>query len=298
MTDGVVCVVGSLNADRYLGLAQLPEPGETVFGDALGLYPGGKGLNQAVAAARSGANVRMCGALGADAEAQFLRAAMTQVGVDGSAVAAVEDANTGIAYILSQAGGENSIIVVQGANALIDPAAVVAAVKGAAVVLVQLEIDLGVVARSLSEARRCGALTVMNAAPAHFAVWSMLPDVDILIVNEGEASALGGIKALSEHTTVVHTRGAAGLSVYPRNGGAFEMQAFEVATVDTTGAGDAFCGGFVAALATGSSLAGAARTGAAAGAIVAAHRGAQTPALTSESLAAMIHKAPRASSEN
>lgn len=297
MRGGVVCVVGSLNVDKYLGLARLPEPGETVLGEDLGLHAGGKGLNQAVAASRSGAVVRMCGALGNDAEGQVLRKTMTETGIDTAAVATV-DAPTGMAYILSQAGGENSIVVIQGANALIDQEAATAAVQGAGVVLVQLEIDPTVAARSLFEARRNGALTVLNAAPANPAALSMLSDVDILIVNESEAKALGGVGKLSGETTVVQTRGAAGLSVHPREGCPFEVPAFVISPVDTTGAGDAFCGGFVAGLAAGDSLVSAARVGAAAGAIVAGRRGAQTPALTSDAVVTMLQTVEGSSSEN
>lgn len=297
MRSGTVCVVGSLNADKYLGLARLPEPGETVLGESLGLYAGGKGMNQAVAAARCGAVVRMCGALGNDTEGKFLRRAMMQAGIDASAVATV-DAQTGMAYILSQAGGENSIVVLQGANALVAPESATAAAQNAAVVLVQLEIDPVVAAQTLATARRNGALTVLNAAPAHPAALSMLSDVDVLIVNESEAKALGGVEGLSALTTVVHTRGAAGLSVHPLEGNPFEEPGFLTTTVDTTGAGDAFCGGLIAALARGHSLDSAARAGAAAGAIVAGHRGAQAPALTLDALTKMVQTVEGSSPEN
>lgn len=287
MNDAAVCVVGSLNADRYLGLTRLPEPGETIIGVALGLYPGGKGLNQAVAAARCGAATRMCGAIGDDAEGRFLVEAMREAGVDDSAVA-VQSGPSGIAHIMSLSEGENSIIVIPGANARVETGAATRGIAGARVVLVQLEINIDAAGEALAAGRAAGATTVLNAAPAHDAVHGMLPNVDILIVNDSELAMLGGIEALAPLVTVVHTRGGDGLTVHPRGGEPFSVDAFPIEVVDTTGAGDAFCGGFVAALAGGETLPAAARRGAAAGAIVAQHRGAQTDALSAEAVAELV----------
>ncbi|KQW05336.1 hypothetical protein ASC66_09930 [Leifsonia sp. Root4] len=289
MTTATVCVVGSMNADRYLGLARVPQPGETMLGSNLGLYPGGKGLNQAVAAARCGASVRFCGAVGSDIEAEFLRDALAVVEISGEYVATAAGPS-GAAYVFSLPGGENSIVVAQGANALLAASDVVSAVRGASVVLTQLEINPDIAATALREARKYSATTVLNAAPAHPATWEMLPDVDILIVNETEAASLGGLDALRPHVTVVYTRGADGVTVYERGGGAIEVAAFVVDPIDTTGAGDAFCGGFVAAVARGASLEAAAREGAAAGAVVAEHRGAQTAALSQEAVRRLVEQ--------
>ncbi|MDZ8200490.1 ribokinase [Microbacterium sp. SSW1-59] len=279
---GAVCVVGSLNVDRFIGLARLPEPGETLLGESLGTFPGGKGLNQAVAAARCGAPVRMVGAVGDDADAALLREAMRSAGVDAEHVVTV-DAPTGVAHVTLLPGAENSIIVVPGANVALTPDDAVAPLEGAAVVLVQLEVDPGVVRSTLATAARTpGVVTVLNAAPVHADVCAMLDDVDILVVNETEAAALGGVEALAERTTVIHTRGAAGLTVHRRGHARCEVPAVAVDAVDTTGAGDAFCGGLVAGIARGLSLDEAVREGAAAGAIVASHRGAQPDALSRE----------------
>ena len=281
---GAVCVVGSLNVDRYIGLARLPQPGETLLGESLGTFPGGKGLNQAVAAARCGAPVRMVGAVGADADGALLREAMRSAGVDGADVATV-DVPTGVAHVTLLPGAENSIVVLPGANAALTPDHAVASSEGAAVVLVQLEVDPGVARATLAAAARTpDVVTVLNAAPVHPDVREMLDDVDILVVNETEAAALGGVAALAERTTVIHTRGAAGLTVHRRGHPPREIPAVAVEAVDTTGAGDAFCGGLVAGIARGLSLVEAAREGAAAGAIVASHRGAQPDALSREAV--------------
>ncbi|MGF3057447.1 PfkB family carbohydrate kinase [Microbacterium sp. YY-01] len=288
MSAASVCVVGSLNVDRYIGLFRLPEPGETVLGAGMGTYPGGKGLNQAVAAARCGAATRMGGAIGDDADGQLLRATLHEVHVDPTHIATDSSAPSGIAQILSLDGGENSIIVVPGANAQLTPQQAAAAVADAGVVLVQLEISIEAASAALAAGRAAGAVTVLNAAPAHDDALRMLDDVDILIVNDSELAALGGINALRSRASVVHTRGGDGLTVYPQDAEPFEVAAFAIDVVDTTGAGDAFCGGFVAALARGESLESAARHGAAAGAIVASHRGAQTPELTVSAVDALV----------
>lgn len=288
--QGSVCVVGSINADRFVGLARLPQPGETVLGSSLGLYAGGKGLNQAVAAARCGAETRMCGAVGADVEGAFLREAMREIGLNTDYVSSVDDA-TGAAYVFSLSDAENSIVVAQGANAAVSADDATAAVRGVDVVLTQLEIAPRVAALALAAGKELGAVTILNAAPAHPSAWDMLSDVDILVVNEGEALALGGVGALGEHVTIIETRGAAGVTVHPRGEQPFEVAAFPIVPVDTTGAGDAFCGALAAAIARGADLATAVREGAAAGAIVAQHRGAQVEALSAEAVDQLVGEA-------
>lgn len=287
MRQGTVCVVGSINADRYVGLARLPKPGETVLGAGLGLFPGGKGLNQIIAAARAGAEARMCGTVGSDPEAGFLRNTMRDAGVNGDYVRAVDEA-TGAAYIFSLPNAENSIVVASGANARVREADARAAVRGASVVLVQLEVTPEVARAALKAGRDTGAITILNAAPAHPAAIEMLQFADVLVVNEEEAEALGGVSALAESTTVIRTLGALGCTVHPLGSEAYRVPAFRSEAVDTTGSGDAFCGALAAALARGATLAEAVRSGAAAGAIVASHVGAQTVALTSEAIAELV----------
>lgn len=281
--SGTVCVIGSVNVDRFVGLARLPQLGETILGAQLGIYPGGKGLNQAVAASRCGAQVRMCAAVGPDDEGRMLSKVLEKEDINTDFVQHVDE-QTGAAYVMSMADGENSIIVAPGANMKISKDDAEAAVRGAKVVLAQLEVDPEVVMAGLKRAKALGALTILNAAPVHNSVWEILPHLDILIVNEIEAQALGGVESLNEQVTVVETLGADGARVYVRGEAPQYIPAFQIEAVDTTGAGDAFCGGFAAALARGDSIAEAVVEGAAAGAIVAQHRGAQTEHLTAQAV--------------
>jgi len=281
--SGTVCVIGSVNVDRFVGLARLPQLGETILGAQLGLYPGGKGLNQAVAASRCGAQVRMCAAIGPDDEGRILSEVLESEGINTDFVQHVSE-QTGMAYVLSMADGENSIIVAPGANTKISKDDAEAAVRGARVVLAQLEVDPAVVIAGLKRAKAVGAVTILNAAPVHNCVWEILPHLDILIVNETEAQALGGVESLKEQVTVIETLGAEGARVHVRGEVPQYVAAFEIEAVDTTGAGDAFCGGFAAALARGDSITQAVLDGAAAGAIVAQHRGAQTEHLTTQAV--------------
>lgn len=282
--SGTVCVIGSVNVDRFVGLARLPELGETILGAHLGMYPGGKGLNQAVAAARCGAQVRMSAAIGPDDEGRLLHKVLDDEGINTDFVQTVSE-QTGAAYVLSMSDAENSIIVAPGANTKVSVEGAEAAVRGADVVLAQLEVDPQVVIAGLQRAKSVGALTILNAAPVHNCVWEILPHLDILIVNETEAQALGGVASLSEQVTVIETLGADGVVVHVRAEAPQHIPAFKIEAVDTTGAGDAFCGGFAAALARGDSLSRAVRDGAAAGAIVAQYRGAQTEYLTADAVA-------------
>lgn len=275
---GAVWVVGSLNVDTTFEVEHLVEPGQTILARAVTRSPGGKGLNQAVAAARHGAATRMVGATGADGNAELLRTAMAGVpGLDASAVAALEAAPTGEAMIQRDAAGENSIIVSSGANAHLTSAQVteqLSAARPGDVVVCQLEVPTGTVATALRLGRTAGALTVLNAAPAAH-VPHLLADVDLLVVNESEARELLG--GASEHParelferfgcTAVVTRGGAGSQLCDEHGPA-EVPATRVDVVDTTGAGDAFVGTLAAARARGTALRTACEEASAAAAIV------------------------------
>ena len=291
--NGTVCVIGSVNVDRFVGLARLPQLGETMLGAQLGIYPGGKGLNQAVAAARCGAQVRMCGAIGPDDEGRMLSEVFVKEGINTDFIESVP-AQTGMAYVLSMTDGENSIIVAPGANSKISKDGAESAVRGADVVLAQLEVAADVVVAGIKRAKSLGSTTILNAAPVHNCVWEMLPYLDILIVNETEAQALGGIASLLEQVTVIETLGAAGAVVHVQGQEPVSVPAFSIEAVDTTGAGDAFCGGFAAALARGADVAEAVREGSAAGAIVAQYRGAQTDHLTADAVKEMAGSAVEA----
>jgi ribokinase len=265
-----VCVVGSANLDLVTTTPRRPNPGETVLGTSYAEHAGGKGLNQAVAAARAGASVSFVGAIGGDAAGQALRAVMAADGVDTTFLRLV-DAPSGRAVIVVDGEAENSIIVVPGANATVT----VDALPPARVVLVQLEVPLATVAATLRMARTNGATTVLNPAPAAALPRELLADVDVLIANGTETELLGGPDALlaAGVATVIVTRGAAGADVITPASRRHQSP-FAVVAADTTGAGDAFCGVLAAHLARGDDLAVAVRAGAAAGALTATVPGA------------------------
>ncbi len=266
-----VCVVGSANLDLVAGATRIPSPGETVLGSSYAEHPGGKGLNQAVAAARSGARVAFVGALGADDAGDRLRQVLDDDGIDASCVTVV-DAPTGRAVIVVDERGENSIVVVPGANALVLPPLSLAA---SAVVLCQLEVPIESVADAFDNARRAGARTVLNPAPAAPLPGELLAGCDVIVPNEHEVELLGGVEALlaAGCGAVVVTRGAAGVDVH-LGSSLLHVPPFQVDVVDTTGAGDAFCGSLAARLAAGVTLADAVRWAAAAGALATTVHGA------------------------
>ncbi len=279
---GRVLVVGSLNVDLVVTVDRLPDSGETVFGQRFDQHPGGKGLNQAVAAARMGAAVAMVGAVGDDASGAWLSAVLDHEGVVRSAVARVPG-SSGTALIEVDASGANRIVVVSGANAVVRPGQVtdaISAVEGIAVVLAQGELPPEAVAAAMAGGRVAGAVTVLNPAPAFAFSPDVLANVDYLVPNEHEAALLTGrptqtlddARAAADELVrlgvmcVIVTRGAQGL-VWATAEDSGVMSAFEVTAVDTVAAGDAFCGAFAAALADGHDLQQAMRWASAAGAL-------------------------------
>jgi ribokinase len=266
-----VCVVGSSNLDLVVTAPRHPAPGETLLGTAYYEYPGGKGLNQVVAAARAGASSAFVSALGDDAAGDRLAAVLAAERIDASAVQRLTDTATGRALITVDAAGENSIVVVAGANAELRPTPLPAA----RVVLSQLEISLDVVADGFAQGRAFGAVTILNPAPATALTDELLSSCAIVIPNEHERGQLGGTSRLFGLgvEAVVTTLGSAGVDVEtPR--GTHRVEPFDVIPIDTTGAGDAFCGSFAAAIAAGGDPLGAARFAAAAGALATTRVGA------------------------
>jgi ribokinase len=273
-----VVVLGSLNMDLVVFARRLPDDGETVPGHDFREIPGGKGLNQAVAAARAGGQVVMVGAVGDDTKGARLREVLAEEQVDGSWVRTVAGGRTGIASIGVDAGGENRIVVVPGANALV--AADQVPDLAPAVLLASLEVPLPVVTAAFVQARRAGMTTILNPAPAVPLPGRLLAACDLLVPNEHEAATLtgtgtadlagaeGAARALSGDgaRTVVVTLGRRGALVL-HAGQARHMPAVAVEPVDTTAAGDAFCGVLAAALAGGNSVDQAVRFAAAAGAL-------------------------------
>ena len=257
-----VCVIGSANLDVVAATARLPEPGETLLGHSYAEHPGGKGLNQAVAAARAGASVAFVGAVGDDDAGRLLLDVLDGEGIDRSGVA-VSARPTGRAVIVVDDGGENIIVVVAGAN----EEAVAVEIPDARVLLAQLEIPMATVFAALRRGREMGAVTVLNPAPARAGVEELIDLVDVLVPNEHEAASLVSGAA------VVTTLGSAGAEI-TTPGGRTRVPAFDVTSVDATGAGDAFCGVLAARLAAGDELEAAVRVACAAGALATTSAGA------------------------
>jgi len=250
-----IAVLGSANMDLVVGVQCAPKPGETVTGTAFSTVPGGKGANQALAAARSGGTVSFLGAVGDDAYGEQLRTLLADEGIDVSGLACVPGP-TGTAHILVEEGGENSIVVVPGANgtvrSLVD--AHRERIAAADVLLLQLELPVEVVAQAAVFARGAGVRTVLTPAPVIALPDSLLAATDLLVPNQHEAAALTGLadvaaagRALRSHgCDVLITLGPDGCR-YVGADDSFEMPAFTVPVVDTTAAGDTFVGALAAA---------------------------------------------------
>ena len=265
-----VCVVGSANLDLVAFVERPPRPGETLLASGYFEAAGGKGLNQAVAAARSGARTALVARLGDDAAGQALLDVMTADGIDVSGVSRT-DIPTGRAMIAVGADGENSIVVVPGANASLGTDVIGVhgpAIARAAVLLAQLEVPLESVIAAFEVARAVGGTTVLNPAPARTLPRELLRLVDVIVPNEHEAELLGGAIHLvrSGVSVVVVTEGARGARLVT-SAGETRIAPFPVTPVDTTGAGDTFCGAFAARLAAGAPLDRALGWAAAAGAL-------------------------------
>lgn len=265
-----VCVVGSANLDLVAVVDRLPGPGETVTGYSYAEYPGGKGLNQAVAAARSGAATSFVGCVGRDTAAAVVLDVMVGDGIDTGRVGRVDEP-TGRALIGVAASGENSIIVVAGANGQVGHVDL----PPTRVILAQLEVPLVAVHAALAAGRAMGAITVLNPAPALPLPESLLTLCDIVVPNQHEAELMGGaarLLALGARAVVV-TLGNRGADVHTAIG-VEHIDPFAVTPVDTTAAGDSFCGSLCARLAAGDPLHIALRYAAAAGALCTTRRGA------------------------
>ena len=281
-TPGRVVVVGSLNLDLVVGLERMPAPGETVMGETLERHAGGKGLNQAVAAARLGARVSMIGAVGSDDAGAWLRGIVEGEGIEAAAVVTTEG-SSGTALIEVDASGMNRIVVIPGANATLTAEHVVETIQSmddVAIVLAQGEVPLDAITAAMTAGRACGARTILNPAPVRDYPESLLGLVDFLVPNEHEAAHLSGLPTASlvdaneaaQYFTgkgvphAIITRGSRG-AVWMSPSGSGSVAAYRVAPVDTVAAGDAFCGGLAAALAAGEPLAEALRWASAAGAL-------------------------------
>lgn len=304
---GRVVVVGSLNLDLVIGLQRMPDSGETVFGERLDQHAGGKGLNQAVAAARLGVPVSMVGALGDDAAAEFLRGIVIDEGIDDSGVASMPG-TSGTAVIEVDASGANRIVVIPGSNDLVTPEHVESALArfdDIAVVLTQGEVPTDAIEAAMAGGRARGAITILNPAPVRDYPDSVYKHVDYVIPNEHEAAHLTGLptdkavdaveaaRALVARGAgcVIITRGSKG-SVWASRTSTGSSDVYPVQPVDTVAAGDAFGGGLAAALAEGKELHLALHWASAAGALATTVEGAVPSLPRREAVEALVATTP------
>lgn len=299
MPPPAIVVIGSLNMDFVIVVDRLPLPGETILGRNFRTIPGGKGANQAYAAAKlapGGTVVRMIGRTGADSFGQALKANLAGAGVDIRGVLETDSEATGVACIHVDSTGQNSITVAPGANGVLSPADIDStnwALAGARVVLLQLEVPIETVAEGLREARHSGATCILDPAPARALPTEILQLVDIATPNENEACILAGvppgrvnaadavalgnrIRELGARAVVVKL-GDQG-SVYCGPDRTFATPPFPVRAVDSTAAGDTFNAALAVSLAEGAELEHALRFANAAAAISVTRAGAQTSA--------------------
>ncbi len=300
-----VLVAGSVNTDFVVPVPTLPQAGETVLGNDLQHLGGGKGANQAVAAARLGARTAFMGCIGTDAFGSARVAELESHGVAVGAIVTDAVRPTGAALILVDGRGENMIAVSPGANAALTPSHVAAATALFAqsrALVCQLEVPLDTVQAALNLAREYEMTTVLNAAPGNPAAASLLAATDVLVVNRVEAEALTGdsVNSLDEaratakalrnkvsHAAIL-TLGAAG-SLVATSDGVAHVPAWQVTTVDATAAGDAFVGALAAAISRGKTVMDAAPVATAAAAITVGRFGAQQSLPTGEEVAAFLH---------
>lgn len=308
---GAIAVLGSANMDLVVRQPRRPEAGETIFGTGFETGPGGKGLNQAVAAARAGASVRFLGVVGDDAFGRRLRETLESAGVDTAGLRTTSRA-TGIASIAVTDDGENTIVVVPGANAdeaLTD--ADRAAISASSHLVVQLERPQALVRAAMTFAREHGVTTVLTPAPATAGIDDLVALADILVPNEGEARLLARLdgdgdgdgdgdtdaeasaRALSTRAGLaIVTLGSRGALVAQKGEVTARVAARPAAAVDTTGAGDTFVGALVAWLAGGEDLGAALAAATAAAAIAVTRAGAAASAPTHDEIRALLAARP------
>lgn len=262
-----VTVLGSLNADLSFRCEAMPSPGETVLCKTYAIGPGGKGLNQAVAARRAGSDVLIEGAIGSDAFGDMLKAFLQDEGIDCTRIARCADLPTGVAHIVVDAAGENAIVVASGANAVITSFEDTG--SKSRVRLAQLETPVSAILEFMRSGREQGAVCILNAAPAIHAALEIFPYCNLIVVNEHELAEFAGISIdLTDRTSLrraasvlvdleaqslIVTLGAEGCCLFGPAGDHFIAPRL-VAVKDTTGAGDCFCGVLADGIARGLDL--------------------------------------------
>ena len=299
-----IIVVGSINMDLVFRTQQLPRPGETRTGHSFQQVPGGKGANQAVAAARLGAQVSMVGRIGDDGFGRTLINGLTEEGIDTSFVKVTPNCSSGLAVIGVEDSGQNSITVIPGANGFVTPDDVIAAEKlfpSADVLLVQFEIPLPAVQKAVELAHRHGVKIILDPAPSVSVVPCDLLHVDVICPNETEAESLSGKVVDSIETAMsavqqigsrgpqvsLITLGSHGVVVFDGKT-SVHIPPFSVDAIDTTAAGDAFAAAFGIALAEQMSVSEATRFAAAAGALATTKHGAQPAMPTRDAVEAIL----------
>ena len=291
----MIVVFGSINVDLIVPVPNFPRPGETVLGGDYALLAGGKGANQALAARRAGAEVVLIGAVGADSFAAPALDPLRRAGIDIRSVRSVAEP-TGCAAIMVSAAGENAIAVASGANASVRSEQVPDALLGVGTLLVaQMEVPSGETAAVIRRVRTRGGRSLLNFAPALPIGLDLLRDVDFVVVNEGEAAALGtGPASISARLRqgLVITRGAAGAEAYFADGAVLAVPALPIVPVDTTGAGDTFVGVLAATLDGNAPFEIALRRASAAAGLACLARGAQSAMPDSAAIDAAMAQLP------
>ncbi|MBC3927275.1 ribokinase [Undibacterium sp. CY21W] len=287
-----ITVVGSVNMDLVFRTPRMPAVGETLLGHEFRQIPGGKGANQAVAAARQGADVSFIGAVGDDGFGDFSQQCLAKEGININHLARVAGVATGVAGILVEDNGSNSIVLAAGANATLNVnqiEAATSAIGAAQLLLCQLETPIATVTSAIAIAHAQGVKVVLNPAPAQQLDPALLKQVDYLIVNETEASQLSGISVTSQASaqqaserlldlgvgTVLLTMGGDG-ALITQTGSSEFIPAIKVDVVDTTAAGDTFVGAFAVGIANGLSVSDASREAQYTAALTVTKLGAQT----------------------
>lgn len=300
-----ITVVGSLNMDLVVRVAHLPAPGETILGQDYRTIPGGKGANQAVAAARLGGSVHMVGRVGKDGTGQSLRDNLSKEGINVESIQVDSTSASGVALITVDMAGANSIVVASGANMKLTPQDVSSAfqrIPSMDVLMLQLESPLDCVLEAARLGREKGAQVVLNPAPARQLPVEVYKNVDVLVPNETEASLLTGLPVNTIEQAeqaalrllemgagqVVLTLGGRGSLVMKPGESALHIAPYVVQVVDTTAAGDAFVAGLAVGLAQGLAIGAAARLGNAAGAIAVTRLGAQPSMPTYEEASRLL----------
>jgi ribokinase len=283
MTGRQITVIGSINMDLVTSTSKIPKVGETVLGQSFHTIPGGKGANQAVAAARLGGDVTMIGAVGDDSFGKTLVDHLTNQGINMKTIMEVKGVSTGIASIIVSEA-DNSIIVVPGANNYITPKIIEKheeRIKASSILLLQLEIPLESVIRAVELAKKHGIPTILNPAPIQKLSKELLEMVDYVTPNEHEQALLFASLDGSDHELeklkekCIVTKGSKGVMIY-KNGEKIEIPSIQVEAVDTTGAGDSFNGALAYALCEGLEIEEACRFANVVGAISVTKLGAQT----------------------